>query len=186
VRLARIIAALISIATAGAALSIAMTTGAFAATPNFKVVSGSGYSLKLPVSWRYWREENYGANAIAYFYYDPSIRWSVMTVMPDADGGGLCSPFQAHTLDLETPVEDNLNFPVERPPSAGGYHQLSRTKLAFEGIVDPDPLPDNGLVIAIPPVTNGCYVQEWWRIDLWLPESDHALATTILDSVNVS
>jgi len=29
-------------------------------------------------------------------------------------------------------------------------------------------------------------VQEWWRIDLWLPESDHALATTILGSVKVS
>jgi hypothetical protein len=174
------------IATVGAALVSTTTPGAFAAAPKLKVVSGSGYSLKLPVPWRYWREENFGANAIAYFYYDPSIRWSVITVMPDADGGGLCSPFQPHTLDLENAVEDNLNFPVERPASAGGYHQLSRMKLAFEGIVDPDPLPDNGLVIAIPPVTNGCYVQEWWRIDLWLPESDHALATTILDSVKVS
>ena len=154
------------IATVGAALVSTTTPGAFAATPNFKVVSGSDYSFKLPVSWRYWREENFGANAVAYFYYDPSIPWSVMTVMPDACGGCLCSPYQAHTLDLETPVEDNLNFPVERPPSAGGYHQLSQTKLAFEGIVDPDPLPDNGLVIAIPPVTNGCYVRVWWRIDL--------------------
>ena len=185
-RLARITAALVLSATVGAAQVFTTTPGAFAAAPKFKVVSGSGYSLKLPVSWRYWREENYGANAIAQFYYDPSIPWSVMTVMPDANGSGLCSPFQPHTLDLKTPVENNLNFPIERPPSAGGYHQLSRTKLAFEGIVDPDPLPDNGLVIAIPPVTNGCVVNEWWRIDLWLPESDHALATTILDSAKVS
>lgn len=185
-RLARITVALTLFATVAAVLFSATTPGAFAVTPKFKVVSGSGYSLELPVAWRYWRKENYGANAIAYFYDDPSIRWSVMTVMPDADAGGLCNPFQAHTLDLEAAVEDNLNFPVERPPSEGGYHQLSPMELAFEGIVDPDPLPDNGLVIAIPPVTNGCYVQEWWRIDLWLPESDHALATAILDSVKVS
>lgn len=185
-RLVRISVAIAFIASAGAALVSTTTPGAFAATPKFTVVSGSGYSLKLPVAWRYWRKENYGANAIAYFYYDPSIPWSVMTVMPDADGGGLCSPFQAHTLDLENPVTNDLNFPVEHRLSGEGYHHLSATKLAFEGIVDPDPLPDNGLIIAIPPVTNGCFVREWWRIDLWLPETDHALAGTILRSVKVN
>jgi hypothetical protein len=51
-------------------------------------------------------------------------------------------------------------------------------------MIDPNPYPDNGLVIATPPVTDG-YVHAFWRIDLWLPSSRHAEATAILNSVTV-
>lgn len=144
----------------------------FGASTGSRFVTGSGYSLELPTSWHYWRQEH-GANWVEYLYRDPSIPWSAMTIEADGCSGCLRDP-STGTLDLESALG----------PIVTATHQLSADRLAFSATIDPDPLSDNGLVIAIPPVKGG-YVREWWRIDLWLPAHDHALATTILDSVTV-
>lgn len=150
-----------------------VVAGSSAATPGFHLVSGRGYSFEMPTGWSYWRREM-GANWVEYFYDDPSIPWAAMTIEPD---GCSCCLRDSSTNKLD------LEFALD--PIVNSTYQLSPTKLAFNATIDPDPLPDNGLVIAIPPVTGGC-VQTWWRIDLWLPAADHTQATTILNSVRVS
>jgi hypothetical protein len=142
------------------------------ASTRSRLTSGPGYSVQLPTSWHYWRQEH-GANWVEYFYRDPSIPWSAMTIESDGCSGCLRDP-STGTLNLESALG----------PIVTATHQLSADRLAFSAIIDPDPLPDNGLVIVIPPVKDG-YVRAWWRIDLWLPARDHALATKILDSVTI-
>ena len=159
-----------------AIMTIAGPAAAFptvAATAGFHVVSGRGYSFELPNGWSFWRKEM-GANWVEYFYRDPAIAWSVMTIEPD--GCSCC---------LRDPSNNKLDLEFALGPVVTATHQLSPTELAFSATIDPDPLPDNGLVIAIPPVTQGC-VRTWWRIDVWLPASDHAQATKILNSVKVT
>jgi hypothetical protein len=157
------IAAIVGLAAAGATA---------ASTAGFHLVSGRGFSFELPNGWSYWRKEM-GANWVEYFYRDPSIAWSVMTIEPD--GCSCC---------LRDPTTNKLDLEAALDPIVTGTDQLSPDKLAFAATIDPDPLPDNGLVIAIPPVTQGC-VRTWWRVDVWLPPRDHAQATTILNSVKV-
>jgi hypothetical protein len=144
----------------------------FGASTGSRLITGQGYSLNLPTSWHYWRQEH-GANWIEYFYRDPRIPWSALTIEGDGCSGCLRDP-STGTLNLESALG----------PIVTATHQLSADKLAFSAIIDPDPLPDNGLVIAIPPVKDG-YVRAWWRIDLWLPARDRIVATDILNSVTV-
>lgn len=144
-----------------------------ASAPGFHLVSGRGYSFELPNGWSYWRNEM-GANWVEYFYRDPAIPWTAMTIEPD--GCSCCLRDRStNKLDLESALT----------PIVTGTYQLSPYKLGFAATIDPDPLPDNGLVIAIPPVTQGC-VRTWWRVDVWLPTRDHAQATAILNSVKVT
>lgn len=147
-------------------------SGSLGATPGSRLVSGQGYSLRLPNTWQYWRQER-GANWVEYFYRDPSVPWSAMTIEPDGCSGCLRDP--TGKLDLESALG----------PIVTATHQLSAYELAFSAIIDPDPLPDNGLVLAIPPVKDG-YVRAWWRIDVWYPASDHAVVTKILNSFHVT
>ena len=114
------------------------------------------------------------ANGINYFWTAPHDPLSVLEI--EVSGCSGC---------LRDPTTGKLDLSFALSPVVTGTYQLSRYKLAFSAMIDPNPYPDNGLVIAIPPVTDG-YVPDWWRIDLWLPSSKHAEATAILNSVRVS
>lgn len=152
-----------------AVITVLLGSVSLGATKGFRLITGPSYSIQLPTAWHYWRQEH-GANWVEYFYRDPNIPWSVLTIEPDGCSGCLRDP-STGTLDLESALG----------PIVTATHQLSAYKLAFSAIVDPDPLPDNGLVIVIPPVKDG-YVRAWWRVDLWLPKGDHAVASKILNS----
>jgi hypothetical protein len=171
--LRRSLAVLVSGAIGAAAFGYGTIPATEAASSGLRVVSGQGYSFELPIAWRYWRRET-GANWAKEFWRDPGIPWSAMTVMSDGCTCCLSDP-TTNTLDLESALG----------PIVVGTHQISPLRLAFHSTIDPDPLPDNGLVIAVPPVQRGCLRNGWWKIDLWLAASDRALATTILNSVKV-
>lgn len=168
IRVSRTLTALALVILSAATLNSA----SFGASAGSRLITGRGYSVDLPSSWHYWRQEH-GANWIEYFYRDPRIPWSALTIEGDGCSGCLRDP-STGTLNLESALG----------PIVTASHQLSPYRLAFSAIIDPDPLPDNGLVIAIPPVKDG-YVRTWWRIDLWLPAHDRRLATNILNSVRV-
>jgi hypothetical protein len=170
VRAVRRLVVLISLTIVIADLAV---TGPAAASSGFHLVTGRGYSFQLPAGWSYWRREM-GANWIEYFYRDPAIPWSAMTIEPD--GCSCC---------LRDTSTDRLDLESALGPIVTNTDQLSPDRLAFAATIDPDPLPDNGLVIAIPPVTQGC-VRTWWRVDVWLPAQDHGEATVILNSVRVT
>jgi hypothetical protein len=157
----------------GAIVGFVSVSATDASPSEFHVVSGRGYSFDLPNGWSYWRKEM-GANWVEYFYRDPAIAWSAVTIEPDGCSCCLRDP-TTNTLDLESALG----------PVVNSTYQVSPDELAFSATIDPDPLPDNGVVIAIPPVNQGC-VRTWWRVDAWLPGRDHADATTILNSVKVT
>jgi len=133
-------------ATVGAAL-VFTTAPALSRSPEVQARFGIGLLTQASRFVAYWREENYGANAIAQFYYDPAS-----LVGHDSDAG--CErqrplqPISTAHARFGEPVEDNLNFPVERPASAGAITSYPRRSSRSRDR-RPDPLPDNGLVIAI-------------------------------------
>jgi hypothetical protein len=127
-----------------------------------------GYKLLLPSNWRY-RDASYPSDHSTYLWYDPANPLRKMIITMSGCVGCVDTNFDPH----------RPNPKGELPIDATGLYWISPWKLAFSGYVTDDPYPENGLVIVLQQqhaVAGSAIVQ------LWLPSSQHALATRILNS----
>jgi hypothetical protein len=145
-------------------ITLAITASASSAAPVLHRVSppDRAYSLLLPPGWRL-RDVSYPSDHATHLWWtprDPLAR--AVIVLSGCEGCAWPNPAAAVSDAIKT-------------------HRISRTVVAFEGPYNQAEADyeDNGLVIAMPPgPKGGGYI----RIDLWLPPTQHAPPTRILNS----
>jgi hypothetical protein len=79
-------------------------------------------------------------------------------------------------------VEDqqgDLDASLAVPGGASSF-VISPTKVAYAYYASDNPNPDNGLIIII--ITVGQTSNGYYEVDLFLPQSQHSIATQILNS----
>jgi len=121
-----------------------------------------GYSMLLPASWQF-RNASYPSDHSTLIWSDPVDAAQKLQIVFSGCYG--CS----HNLATGAP----------RPAVGGNLrvtstYSISPTRLAYAAVSSNDPYPDNGLVI----VTTQGYTQ----IDCWVPQSEHHIATLVLNS----
>ncbi len=121
-----------------------------------------GYSMLLPASWRV-RNASYPSDHATIRWSDPADGAETVQIVFSGCYG--CS----HTLTTGAPrptVGGNLRV--------SSTYVISPTRLAYAAVSPGDAYPDNGLVIVT--------TQGFTQIDCWLPQSEHHIATLILNS----
>lgn len=144
-------------ATAAAQPPLRWRTGAYHA-----------YRVLLPSTWRVRTASTVGDH-VTYFWYDPTNPLRKMLVTISACVGCVETNFDPH----------RPNPKGELPEYTSGLYWISPWKLAFSAYTTDDPYPENGLVIVLSRNGNvaGSAITQ-----LWLPQSQHRLATQILNS----
>jgi hypothetical protein len=164
---------LVSLAVAALALPVATASGA-ATSPQLTWRGGhyQGYRLLLPANWRY-RNASYPSDHSTYLYWDPANALRKLIVV--ASG---CVGCVSKNLDPNRPDPSGM-----LPDWASSTYRISPWKLAFSGYTNDDPYPANGLIVVnkYQGQVSGSMIAE-----LWLPKSQHSLATTILNSFSTS
>lgn len=156
-------------------LAIALQAAAVAqaASPQLVRVSPpqGGYSVLLPRGWRF-ADATYPSDHATHLWFDPRNALRKMVVV--ASG---CVGCVSKNFDGRTPNPAGM-----LPANATHVHRISPYVLSFttQWSGDPyDPYPDSGLVI----VTHKAgRITGSIRVELWLPASQHALTTRILNS----
>ena len=147
-------------------LSVA-TAGSAGPTALHRVHPPDGaYSLLVPLGWRF-RDVSYPSDHATHLWWtprDPLAR--AVVVLSGCEGCVFAS---------------GAPNPAGAVPDASQHHRISLNVLAFQGPYDQAEAGyyDNGLVLV---THQGGRITGSVRIDLWLPYSQHALATKILDS----
>lgn len=126
--------------------------------------SGQGYSIAVPSSWKY-VDASIPSDHSTFLYTDPNNALRKLQVVVSG-----CSGCVMNVQD----TNDTSLHPENVVPQGASTYRISQRKIAFETYTDGEPYPDNGIIIA---ATDG-YVEA----DLWLPDSEHATATRILNS----
>ncbi len=162
-RLARVSAAV------ALACSIALTAGvASASSVALKRVSppGGGYSVELPSTWRF-ANASYPSDHDTHLWFDPVNALRKMLVVLSGCAG--CAQQEGARAGV--------------PQYATNVERLSASEDVFQNFTDDDPWTANG--ISIVTRQNGGF-DGYVSVELWLPPSQHALATTILDSFRLT
>jgi hypothetical protein len=71
---------------------------------------------------------------------------------------------------------------VGLPQGTVSSFDINQAALGFQAYRDGDPYSDNGVIVA---TSQGSTATGYAQVDLWLPDSDHATATRILDSFSL-
>jgi hypothetical protein len=156
-------------------IAAAIALGLFAnsaSAMNQQLVWRSGkfnaYRVLLPSSWRF-RDASSPSDHATYLWYDPANPLHKLYVTVSG-----CVGCVETNLDPHRP-----NPQGELPQNTQHTHWLGPWKLAFSAFTTDNPYPENGLVIVL---NRGGAVAGSEIVQLWLPESQHALATQILNS----
>jgi hypothetical protein len=131
-----------------------------------------GYSVLLPTGWRF-RDASYPSDHATHLWYQPSNALLKMSVVLSD-----CVGCVSQNLDDTKP-----NPRGELPQGVVSTYRISKWVLAYEAFSSDDPYPDNGMVIV---THRGARVTGSVIVGLWLPQRQHALATTILNSFHIT
>lgn len=126
----------------------------------------SAYSLLLPSGWRF-RDVSYPSDHATHLWWTPRDPLARAVVVLSGCEGCVSA--------------NGAPNPAGAVPDASQHHRISLNVVAFQGPYDQAEAGyyDNGLVLV---THQGGHITGFVRIDLWLPYSQHALATKILDS----
>ena len=144
-------------------------TGSTDATLVRRSPPGGGYSVLLPVNWRF-RNATYPSDHSTHAWYDPSDPLRKLVIILSACVGCVSNPSQTAPDPAELLADD---------PSVERHSYISAWETAFQAFSSQDSLPDNGIVIVL---HAGSQIGGYNRLDLYLASSEHALATRILNS----
>lgn len=126
-----------------------------------------GYSVRLPAAWRF-KNASYPSDHATHLWWNPSNALAKMEVVLSA-----CVGCVSKNLDGKTPN------PRGELPQGAIRHVINPYTLGFLTYSSDDPYPDNGVIY----VTHaGSRITGSVIVHLWLPKSQHALATRILNS----
>ena len=132
---------------------------------------GRGYTVLLPRDWRF-KNASYPSDHATHLWWFPANALEKAQVVMSG-----CVGCVSKNNDGVTPYPEG-----ELSSDVTGTYKISPWKLAFEEYSTDDPYPDNGVIIVTR--SNG-RITGSARIDLWLPQSQHHLATRILNSFRV-
>ncbi len=142
------------------------------------MTAGNGFTIDLPNNWTF-TNETYPSDHSTYLWTDPADQLSRVEVTASGCVGCVSNVNGG----------DNEILPAEALPSgATGSTSISTCKVGYVATysgddtatsVPPDSYPDNGLVVVI---DMGGRPDGYFRVDLWLPAGQHALASSILNS----
>jgi hypothetical protein len=127
-----------------------------------------GYSVELPRTWRF-ANASYPSDHATHLWFDPANALRKMLVVLSGCAG--CAQKNGHP-DPEAAV----------PAGATSVRRLSPSTAAFQDFTPDDPWVANGIAIVVR--QNGA-IDGYVTVELWLPASRHALATTILNSLRL-
>ncbi|MGA2006132.1 MAG: hypothetical protein ABSH27_01045 [Solirubrobacteraceae bacterium] len=126
---------------------------------------GGAYSVELPIGWHF-KNESYPSDHATHLWSDPADARRKLEVVLSGCVGCASRGTQPNPIGgLPAGVLSKLS--------------LSRWEVAFTARGGGDPYPDNGIVIVM---HRGSQVEGYVQVQLWLPASQHAAATTILNS----
>lgn len=167
-------ASLILFVVGSLAAVLAVASGA-SATPTvaslaplvWRSAPGHAYVVPLPRGWRF-RNASYPSDHATHLWYDPAnaLRKLIVTL----SGCQGC---------VENGSPDRPNPAGELPQGVVSTYRIDARKLAFEAYTTDDPYPENGVVIV---TERGGHVTGSIILQLWLPQSQHNLATYILNN----
>ena len=147
------------LAVSGVAAGAISTPLARVSPPN------GGYSVELPRSWRF-ANASYPSDHATHLWFDPANALRKMLVVLSGCAG--CA--QKHGRpDPEAAI----------PAGATSVRRLSPSAAVFQDFTADDPWVANGIAFVVR--QNGV-IDGYATVELWLPASRHALATTILNS----
>jgi hypothetical protein len=151
--------------------AVGFAAGAWASTSTLKRVSppGGGYSVELPSTWRF-ANASYPSDHATHLWFDPVNALRKMLVVLSGCVG--C----AETGDKPNPA-------AGVPPGATRVVHLGASEDAFQNFTDDDPWVANGISIV---TRHRGRIDGYVSVELWLPPSQHALATTILNSFRLA
>ena len=142
------------------------------------MTSGNGFTIRLPGTWAF-TNESYPSDHSTYLWSDPTDQLSRVEVVGSGCVGCVSNPNTGY----------NKIEPAEALPSGViSSAPISTCKVAYVATysgdytatsVPADSYPDNGMIVVI---DESGKPGGYFRIDLWLPSVQHALATSILDS----
>lgn len=159
---------------AAAIVFVAFTGWAAAAVPALHRVypAGRAYSLLLPHGWRF-RDVSYASDHATNLWWTPADPLARVVIVLSG-----CVGCVAAGVGKQTPN------PAGAVPDALSTYRISPDEIAFAGPYDQAEAnySDNGIVIV--ETTRG-HIDGYVRADLWLPTSQHALATAILNSFRI-
>jgi len=158
--------------TALIASSLALAAPSTAPLRRVSPPHGGGYSLLLPSNWHF-RDASYPSDHFTHLWYLPSNPLLKLEVV-----GSGCVGCVSKNLNPRIPDPTG-----ELPQGVASSYRISPWVLAYTNYASDDPYPDNGLIIV---TRYKGTVSGYERFDLWLPASQHKLATTILNSVKVA
>lgn len=133
---------------------------------------GRAYSLLLPTGWRFYNA-SYPSDHATNLWWTPSDPLArAVVVLSGCEG---C---------VEAVLGEEKPNPAGAVPDADSTYRISPDEIAFTGPYDQAEAgySDNGIVIV---TTSDGRIDGYIRVDLWLPPSQHSLATAILNSFRV-
>ena len=130
-----------------------------------------GYSVLLPRDWRF-HDASYPSDHATHLWWEPKNALMKMTVVLSGCIG--CVTTSNYTKP---------NPAGELPEGVTSKVRLNKWEMAFQVYTTDDPYPDNGIVIV---THNSKGISGSVIVNLWLPTSQHKLATTILRSLRVA
>ena len=128
----------------------------------------SAYSMLLPATWKF-RNATYPSDHATHLWYDPADPLRKMVVVL---GSCIGCTLRNHNPNQPDPA-------LLMPPGATRY-AISKWEAGYLSYFSTEePFPDNGLVFIL---HRGSQILGYITVDLWIPASQHALASAILNS----
>ncbi len=144
--------------------------------------AGQGFTIRLPGTWTF-TNESYPSDHSTYLWTDPTDPLSRVEVL--ASG---CVGCVSNVNTGYNEIEPAQALPTGVTASTS----ISPCKVAYAATfsgddtatsVPADSYPDNGLIVVI---DDGGRPGGYFKVDLWLPGTQHALATSILNSFTLT
>lgn len=130
---------------------------------------GAAYRVELPSTWRF-ANASYPSDHATHLWFDPGNALRKMLVVLSGCAG--CAETNGHP-----------NPAAGVPQDATNVKRLSASVDAFQNFTDDDPWAANGVSIVI---RHNGRIDGYATVELWLPPTQHALATTILNSFRLA
>lgn len=125
------------------------------------------YTVPLPATWRF-KDASYPSDHATHLWYDPTNPLKKLEVVVS----GCVGCVSRHNYTDPYPQG-------ELPQGVTRTYRIAPGKLAFTAYTTDDPYPENGVVIV---TRHGRAIDGSITLQLWLPPSQHKLATYILDN----
>ena len=137
-------------------------------------VTRNGYSILVPDGWQF-RNASKPSDHLTHVYRDPQHpNRKLRVIVSLCVGCVLANPGDVNdrTLDLEQLL----------PAGVVSHIELGRWTLAYKAFRAGNPLPDNGVIKVW---HHGNDIEGYAQVDLWLPDSQRATATKVLNSLRL-